>query len=277
MKEYLFSFCICFVCWLYPCTMFATGQEADIINIEGKTWELLNVPLELLDSVSYERIMQKLPKKRVTSTSNWRGYVAYWTLRGNRLYLDKISSGPIILSKDTLKSLLPFYAARNGVFAGWCTANLRVGRGKVIRYEHMGFDRDMEEQQYIVIEGGIQIYRASTPPPQIVDGTKLDFFDLGDKLAELFPFEQFPDIKYGFRVRMSDMKVDEKGQLLSVTVGIDYRKGKELVYLTDQNHPMIIKMREILVSLSPWEVFDVSGKYRMEEYSHYFGVMRDKI
>ena len=67
----------------------ATGQEGDVIMIDGERWNLLGKPIDY-DSVLYHRLLEVLPKDRSISTANWDGYRGYWSIKNNRLCLDHI-------------------------------------------------------------------------------------------------------------------------------------------------------------------------------------------
>jgi len=76
---------------------FATGQKPNFIKIDGKEYELLNDPLEKYFNehpenhpVFGEKFIKKNEKGETlikTSTGNWRGYVAYFEIINNKLFL----------------------------------------------------------------------------------------------------------------------------------------------------------------------------------------------
>lgn len=67
----------------------ATGQEGDIIYIDGTRWELLGRPVSR-DSVLYHHLKAVLPSNRSISTANWDGFTAYWSIVQDVLCLDSI-------------------------------------------------------------------------------------------------------------------------------------------------------------------------------------------
>ena len=76
---------------------FATGQEPNFIKIDGKEYQLLNDPLEKYfkehpenHPVYGEKFIKKNEKGETyfkTSTGNWRGYVAYFEIIDNKIFL----------------------------------------------------------------------------------------------------------------------------------------------------------------------------------------------
>ena len=85
MKRLIFIFTLIFV---YIAT-YATGLEADIIYIDGAKWMLLGKPI-CSDSVLMKDMIAALPPQRSTSTANWDGYTAYWSIQQEKLCLDSI-------------------------------------------------------------------------------------------------------------------------------------------------------------------------------------------
>lgn len=67
----------------------ATAQTPDIIYIDGIRWELLGRPV-CANSKLYRHLKAVLPTKRSTSTANWDGFTAYWSIKQDVLYLDNI-------------------------------------------------------------------------------------------------------------------------------------------------------------------------------------------
>ena len=85
MKRLVFFF----ILTLVSLNMHATGQEGDIIYIDGEQWELLGKPV-YADSVLSRELKEALPKGRGYTTSNWAGYTAYWSIQQEQLCLDSI-------------------------------------------------------------------------------------------------------------------------------------------------------------------------------------------
>ena len=69
--------------------MYATGQDGDIIYIDGKQWILLGKPV-YADSILSNDLRAALPEERSITTANWDGYTAYWSISQEKLCLDSI-------------------------------------------------------------------------------------------------------------------------------------------------------------------------------------------
>src|SRR5262249_36872506 len=68
---------------LFAIFLFATAQEGDILLLDGKKYFIYTNPLAPFLSKN----PGKLPKSDVVSSNNWRGYVATWEVKSDRLVL----------------------------------------------------------------------------------------------------------------------------------------------------------------------------------------------
>ena len=134
-------------------TVQATSYAGDIIHIDGEEWNLLANPIEE-DSVLLAQVLNFLPEERDHSMSNWYGYTAH--------PYDEVhqSHSSLFLDADTLKHVFsPYYnAEQKAICARWISEELRAGKGKMIRYSHAGFDRNLEIELFMNVKNG-QIVR----------------------------------------------------------------------------------------------------------------------
>ena len=122
--------------------LFGTGQTGDVLRWKGKAYSLFSNPLErYLDTHPDVR-----PRGDVISTANWRGYVATWEVREQKLFLTNVEVE--IARKDGAKDRLEterrsvlesLFPGQHTVLAEWYTGHLIVPDGKLIRYVHMGY------------------------------------------------------------------------------------------------------------------------------------------
>jgi hypothetical protein len=118
----------------------ATGQAPDKILIGGKTYPLISPPVIAVLRDHPER----MPKAQVVSSGLWRGYIATWAIRDNRLFLEDVRI-PTDAAYDApeskqwqsvMKNLFGNAAPR---VADWHTGNLVIPTGDIVKYVHMGF------------------------------------------------------------------------------------------------------------------------------------------
>lgn len=76
------------------------------------------------------------------STACWRRYQGVWEIREGRLYLVNLRGR--------------FRLGEGGpIFAEWFSGTLRIPRGGILRYVHMGFETVYEQELLIEIDKGV--------------------------------------------------------------------------------------------------------------------------
>lgn len=136
----------------------ATTQIPDYLIYKGDTLQLYVYPLE-----SYFK-HQDRPDSLFpyTNTANGRGYVAYWTIENDSLFLAdiKVEKWNNWLRCDRRVSLdksLIFHNRKNTdrIFADWVTAELLSPDGELLHYEHLGYEQEYSIERYFNIEKGL--------------------------------------------------------------------------------------------------------------------------
>lgn len=84
-----YRFLLLCVLFLQTPFLFATGQSADVVRYEGKTWQLLARPISF-DAILRAKVRHRLPKDYGWSTANWDGFTGYWSIENDRLLLDSV-------------------------------------------------------------------------------------------------------------------------------------------------------------------------------------------
>lgn len=173
MKRFL----LFFLCALLACPLsWGTGQESDVLISGGEEWALLDLPLERLDSLTYCQLRDTFGWES-PSTANWRGYVAYWSVSDGMLWLEKVvrfeeelvkvgeekEAGTDLLISETVAvecdygiicRVLERYVRDGKVCASWFSGEMTAGKGRIVRYVHMGLNRDYEEEIVISVTRG---------------------------------------------------------------------------------------------------------------------------
>lgn len=129
-----------------------TAQTPDLLMLDGDRHALFSLPLE-----PYFEELAGRPKFRVPHTGCWRGYVASWEIKDNRLFLvsvrgqlaDGTQFDPAWLFPD---EPLP-------VLAKWFTGTLKLPLGNLLEYVHMGFASLYEDELRLTVERGILVKR----------------------------------------------------------------------------------------------------------------------
>ena len=122
---------------------FATGQEGDVIYINGEKWFLLAKPIGS-DSILRRGVDSILPENRDEVTSNWSGYTAYWSIYNKQLFLDSIlvECYSEVAKKDytvriptaDMQRVFKDYYKKKNILATWVDYNIRAAKGPILYY-----------------------------------------------------------------------------------------------------------------------------------------------
>jgi hypothetical protein len=123
-----------------------TAQIHELLLLDGEWTSMAFVP-PLPEGhprigVASEERRRAAPSLITSSTACWRQYRGSWEIKDGRFYLIAVEG------RYELKGEGP-------LFADWFSGVLRVPRGKVIAYVHMGFGSVFEEELHIVVEKGL--------------------------------------------------------------------------------------------------------------------------
>lgn len=250
----------------------ATSYAGDIIHIAGEEWNLLANPIEE-DSTLLAQVLNFLPEEREHSTSNWYGYTAHWEMREGWLYLTGIETklydevypnhSSLFLDADTLKHIFsPYYnVEQKAICARWISGKFRAGKGKMIRYSHAGFDRNLETELFMNIKNG-QIVCTQLYHNYKTEGVTP--LTVSNELSKRFPWNRFPELRgKELAVEVQNVCIDEDGHLSDANIyalHITYTNQS----FKDPNHPLVKAFIETMKSVYPWQVLYIYGKRTIE-------------
>ena len=246
----------------------ATGQEGDVIMIDGEWWNLLGKPIDS-DSALYHRLKAVLPKDRSISTANWDGYRGYWNIKDNRLCLDHIEIE--LYDKDKKRShvenipeadirrVFGKYYQQKEIVATWFTAEIRAAKGNTLYYVHSGYYRNLEYEQLLTIKQGKVTNRQTYHNRVVVkDGFSFDNINQ-EEIRRHFPLhtQNYPELAGVGRliISVSKIQLDEKGNLLDCNVKVTHRDMKGSIEGLAQ------EMKTLLKQIRPWKTLYINGEY----------------
>lgn len=128
-----------------------TAQHPDYIIEKGDTLPIFSNPLE--------QYFEKTGKREIVdfvgcgSTACWRGYIAYWELRNNKLFLLKITTCNKYCGETKDANLFKMFGT-DSVYAEWFSGIIAVPKGKLIQYVHMGYSSIYEEEEHLIFQKG---------------------------------------------------------------------------------------------------------------------------
>ena len=160
----------------------ATGQEGEQLFWKGTNYQMLTCPL--YDCHEFDNLGKKL-EEEWSSTSLWRGYVGHWSIEDGMLYLCSIekASGGTVFPMDIPE--LRKYCKNGKCVATWFSDTLRVVSGSQIFYEHMGFNRCYEHEDFIAVKQGKVVSVKRVENKLIIKGKMDDQKELVQFLADL--------------------------------------------------------------------------------------------
>jgi hypothetical protein len=144
-----------------------TAQVADRILIDGRECALFSEPLR-------EYLVGAKIRFTAPNTALWRGYIARWEVSNGRLFLlafwgtvctvhvndaarvaecQRRHEGPCVGREMDLDGLFP--GSKGRVFAEWVTGRLKIPKGKLLKYVHMGFESVYENYLTLDVDRGV--------------------------------------------------------------------------------------------------------------------------
>lgn len=99
----------------------ATAQFSEVLFIDTTRYDMRACPLDQFKQL--DQLKNKYPRMRTDLCSAlWRGYIGYWQLQDNKLYLDSIQIG---FDSDTAKVI----ARNEPLFDAYKTTDERILAG----------------------------------------------------------------------------------------------------------------------------------------------------
>lgn len=271
MKRFL----VCIYALFATIGIFATGQDGDLIFIDGEMWVILGKPL-YADSLLHSSLINILPKDRSITTANWDGYTGYWSINNDRLVLDsiRVSFWNVDTHKYRQESIPPSdmqhvfnsYYDKGDIIATWLTDTIRIGKGEQIFYMHDGYLRNHEYEQFIAINRGIVTERKSFHNKVVVDGFSFSMLKSQEEIRAKFPLDlkSYPELDEVKRIMFSirDVQLDSLGNLVDCHVSAfiprqDRDRMQSLEGLENS-------FKLMLKSISPWKTLYINGEYVLE-------------
>ncbi len=125
-----------------------TAQFSERLRYEGEELSMCCEPLG-----AYFRLAGIEPGFMSLSSALWRGYLGTWEIRHQRLYFVGLQGRLKDGSDASVSTLFPDFPER--VFAHWYSGELRLPRGKMLEYAHMGYGSIHEEDLFLTVSHGV--------------------------------------------------------------------------------------------------------------------------
>jgi hypothetical protein len=213
-----------FALWTTICL--ATGQGGELVIYKGDTLTMLSEPLEIYLRNNEPRQKFHPSLENGCSTALWKGYVGLWRIQNGKLLLVDI-----YVCGDRTQSIKgTIFKNQNGeIPADWFTGDLFIEKGKMIRYNHSGYDRYYETEIVATVsEGSIQTekeYKNGVRPDD--KRFSSDINKIVEEIHRRINWDKLPRLSNDKRV-FANLKLDN-GKLVTVDSIID-KQNIEDVY-----------------------------------------------
>jgi hypothetical protein len=151
-----------------------TAQISEKMIFEGNAYNMANAPLRSVLSRKKNRHLRLMPK----STACRRGYVGYWEIVEDRLFLKSFNAKLIDGTPFGMGDLFP--DEPQPVFAQWYTGVLTLPYGEELKYVHSGFESIYEFSMHLKIENGRVVDKVvqknEAPPPDELNDLDEDLY-----------------------------------------------------------------------------------------------------
>src|SRR5690606_9919887 len=97
-------------------------------------------------------------KFKFSNTACWRGYYGIWSLENDRLFLVELA-GNIDGPDNTWEpvDLQYLFPGQEKVFANWFSDIIKIEKGDLLEYVHMGYASKYERDLFLVFEEGVKV------------------------------------------------------------------------------------------------------------------------
>lgn len=229
-----------------------TIQVQDIVII-NKVTHRVNKPLMFqIDSASYLSLKEKLDFNSSIFSWNFRGHVATFEIKGNKLFLNSIETDEV---HTDFNGLLDKYMDKKGrVFASWISGTLICGVGECIYRADNGFDSVYARETELVVENGVIV--SSRTYSNNTYGT-VYLSDVTYKISPEFDLSKIKGPKGRVTVKINALKFSNEGKITEWSVEF-FRRHDDLPVETKE---MIVKEVNRVFNLFDWKTYCRDGEW----------------
>ncbi len=222
-----------------------TAQIPDFLIYKGDTLSIFTNPLE-----SYfdkkprpDKVFQRYG---YNSTACWRGYIGYWELSNDSLFLVELQGDS---TKIDLSLIFKDRETNKKIHADWYSSSLLNPYGKLIHYEHMGYGSIYEYEMKFEFTKGIltdivHFDNSKSRKSKFTQDNKL----LRDYILDNTNHSLIPDSVKMARVFVQIISVTSEGKIDSVIIARGFNKD------LDEEAKRVVK------SIPDWDVLYKHGE-----------------
>ena len=253
--SYILSLLTLLLASSYNMIVSATSQARDIIIINKVEHRLNKVLLYQLDSVIYDALGKKLEFDKFSHSANWRGHIATFEVKDNRIYLNSIETSKV---HTDFKGLLDKYMNRKGrVFASWVFGTFICGTGSIIMFSPDGLDDFYERETELVVEAGVVVSSRTYANRTRNTPGAVSFEDVRYRFPKEFRYDKFPNIKGRVTIQISASEFNDEGKITDWDVTI-LRCPESLT--EEQKEEIIAEVARVLCQYD-WKTYMRDGNW----------------
>jgi hypothetical protein len=225
---------------------FGTAQIPDFLIYRGDTLSIFANPLESYFD-NHFRPDSVFAKYGYNSTACWRGYIGYWELKNDSLFLIELQGDS---SKIDLSLIFKDRDTKGKIFADWYNFPILNPYGKLLFYEHMGYGSIYEfEKEFSFDKGILTNIKTYDNSKSIKSIYTQDQKLLLEYIQSHIDYSTIPKPSKPVKVFIQIAKSDENGKIDSVVVLRGYNK------IYDKEAIRVIK------SIPEWDVIYSHGEF----------------
>jgi len=224
---------------------FGTAQIPDFLIYEGDTLSIYANPLESYFE-NHPRPDKVFQRYGYNSTACWRGYIGYWELSNDSLFLVELQGDSTVID---LSLVFKDRKTDKKIHADWCNSSLLNPYGKLIHYEHMGYGSIYEYEKKFeftngILKGIVHFDNSKSRKSKFTQDNKL----LRDYIIDNTNHSLIPDSVKIAKVFVQIISVTPEGKIDSVII----RRGF--------NKDLDEEARRVVKSIPDWDVLYRQGE-----------------
>ncbi len=225
--------------------MFGTAQFPDFLVYNGDTLSIYTNPLESYFD-NHSRPDSLFAEIGSHSTACWRGYIAYWELKNDSLFLTKIEGDSINID---FSYIFKDRKIKEKIFADWVNHSIFNAFGKLLYFENTGYASIYEFEREIKFKNGvlteiIDYDNSKTKKSKYTDNPAL----LKKYISENIDYSKISEPYEKAKVYVQIISTDKNGRIDSVNVVRGWDKERDL------------EATRVVKSIPEWDVLYRHGK-----------------
>lgn len=225
--------------------VFGTAQFPDFLIYNGDTLSIYSNPLESYFE-SHPRPDSLFAKTGYHSTACWRGYIAYWELKNDSLFLTKIEGDSFNID---FSKIFKDRKIKDKIFADWVNHSIYNPHGKLLYFENTGYASVYEFEREFKFKNGVlteikNYDNSKSKKSKYTDNPEL----LKKYIRENIDYSKISEPHEKAKVYVQIISTKENGKIDSVNVIRGWDKERDLEAI------------RVVKSIPEWDVLYRHGK-----------------